>query len=77
MAFAVVVGLAVGAASGQPALPENRPASAQALLDAQSKDVVEDLMSDRMVLVQGENPKPGLVEALVLFSQPVEKVWEL
>jgi hypothetical protein len=77
MAFAVVVGLAVGAASGQPALPENRPASAQALLEAQSKDVVEDLMSDRMVLVQGENPKPGLVEALVLFSQPVEKVWEL
>lgn len=77
--------LAVGAPAGgalaqgaaQAAVPRNRPASAQALLDAQPKDVVEELMEERLVLMKTDASDKGLVEALVLFSQPPDQVWSL
>jgi Polyketide cyclase / dehydrase and lipid transport len=68
-------GFAQGAA--QAAVPRNRPESAQALLDAQPEDVVEELMDERLVLMSTSSSDSGLVEALVLFSQPVETVWAL
>jgi hypothetical protein len=68
-------GFAQGAA--QAAVPRNRPASAQALLDSQPKDVVEELLEERLVLMQTEGSDKGLVEALVLFSKPPEEVWPL
>jgi hypothetical protein len=66
-----------GVASAQPALPRERPASAQALLDAQPEDRREELFEERMVLLPSDGLPEGQVEALVLFSQPPEKVWEL
>jgi hypothetical protein len=66
-----------GAASAQPALPGKRPASAQALLDAQPEDRREELFDERMVLLPSDGLPKGQIEALVLFSQPPEKVWEL
>jgi hypothetical protein len=68
-------GLAQGAA--QAAVPRNRPASAQALLAGQPRDVVEELMEERLVLMQTDASDRGLVEALVLFSRPPEEVWPL
>jgi hypothetical protein len=68
-------GLAQGAA--QAAVPRNRPASAQALLDSQPKDLIEDLMEERLVLMKTDGSDKGLVEALVLFSKPPEEVWPL
>ncbi len=76
--FAALAWFLVGAVSAEPALPGQRPASAQALLDAQPEGLVEDLMQERMVLLeQGDAAEKGLVEALVVFSQPTDKVWEL
>jgi hypothetical protein len=66
-----------GAALAQPALPRERPASAQALLDGQPEDVRTELMEERLVLLPSDGLPKGQVEALVLFSQPPEKVWEL
>ena len=68
-------GLAQGAA--QAAVPRNRPASAQALIDSQPKDLVEELMEERLVLMKTDGSDKGLVEALVLFSKPPEEVWPL
>jgi hypothetical protein len=68
--------LLAGAAAGQAALPQNRPASAQALLDAQPAERREALLEERMVLLPADG-LPGQVEALVLFEQPAERVWEL
>jgi hypothetical protein len=69
--------LATAAAGGQAALPVNRPASAQALLDAQPERRRAELMEERVVLLPSDELPKGQVEALVLFSQPPEKVWEL
>jgi hypothetical protein len=66
-----------GVASAQPALPRERPASAQALLDSQPEDRRTELMQERMVLLPSAGLPEGQVEALVLFSQPPDKVWEL
>lgn len=68
--------LATAAAGGDAALPVNRPASAQALLDAQPAARRERLMEERMLLLP-EGGEKGQVKALVLFEQPPEKVWEL
>jgi hypothetical protein len=74
---AIVALLAAGGAGGEAALPPQRPASAQALLDAQPADLREELLEERMVLLPSDGLPKGQVEALVLFSQPPEKVWEL
>jgi len=66
-----------GVASAQPALPGQRPASAQALLDSQPEDRREELFEERLVLLPSDGLPEGQIEALVLFSQPPEKVWEL
>ena len=68
-------GFAQGAA--EAAVPRNRPASAQALLDSQPKDLVAELMEERLVLMKTDGSGMGLVEALVLFSRPPEEVWPL
>jgi hypothetical protein len=71
-------GLALAAAAAaQPALPLNRPASAQALLDAQPPQRVEELLDERMVLLPSDGLPEGQVEALVLFEKPAARVWEL
>lgn len=67
-------GRAQGAADA--AVPRDRPASAQALLDSQPDDVVEELMEERLVLMKASGDK-GLVEALVLFARPPDEVWPL
>jgi hypothetical protein len=69
--------LAAGAAAGQAALPRNRPASAQALLEAQPSERREELLEERLVLLPSDGLPEGQVEALVLFTQPAERVWEL
>jgi hypothetical protein len=69
--------LAVAGAAAQPALPSSRPASAQALLEAQPADLREDLLENRLVLLPSDGLPEGQVEALVLFAQPPEKVWGL
>jgi hypothetical protein len=66
-----------GAALAQPALPRERPASAQALLDGQPEDLRTELMEERLVLLPSDGLPEGQVEALVLFSQPPERVWAL
>lgn len=63
--------------SAQPAVPTNRPASAQALLDAQPEDRREELLEERIVLLPADGLPKGQIEALVLFAQPPETVWEL
>jgi len=68
---------AAAQAAAQAAVPENRPASAQALLDGLPKDLVEELMEERMVLLKTDASQKDLVQALVLFSQPPERAWEL
>ena len=74
---AIVALLAAAGAGGQAALPLHRPDSAQALLDAQPEDLREELLDVRMVLLPSDGLPEGQVEALVLFAQPPEKVWEL
>lgn len=74
---AIVALLVAGGANGEAALPRQRPVSAQALLDAQPADLREELLEERMVLLPSDGLPKGQVEALVLFSQPPEKVWEL
>jgi hypothetical protein len=74
---ALVALLAAGGAGGEAALPPQRPASAQALLDAQPAELREELLEERMVLLPSDGLPKGQVEALVLFSQPPEKVWAL
>jgi hypothetical protein len=74
---ALVALLAAGGAGGEAALPAQRPASAQALLDAQPAELREELLEQRMVLLPSDGLPKGQVEALVLFSQPPEKVWAL
>jgi ribosome-associated toxin RatA of RatAB toxin-antitoxin module len=69
--------LTAAVAAGQAARPVNRPASAQALLDAQPEERRAELLEERMVLLPSDGLPAGQVEALVLFSQPAEKVWEL
>lgn len=76
-AGALLALLAAAGAGGQAALPLQRPASAQALLDAQPEDVREELLEERLVLLPSDGLPKGQVEALVLFAQPPEKVWEL
>jgi len=77
LAFAAPGGAAFAQGAAQAAVPRNRPASAQALLGSQPKDVVEELMEERLVLMQTSAADKGLVEALVLFSRPPEEVWPL
>jgi hypothetical protein len=77
LAFCASVGGAFGQGAAQAAVPRNRPASAQALLDSQPKDVIEALMEERLVLMKTDAADKGLVEALVLFSRPPEEVWPL
>lgn len=69
--------LAAGAAAGQAALPRNRPASAQALLDAQPAERREALLEERLVLLPSDGLPEGQVEALVVFERPADRVWEL
>lgn len=69
--------LLAGAAAGQAALPRNRPASAQALLDAQPAERRDELLEERLVLLPSDGLPEGQVEALVLFAQPADRVWEL
>jgi hypothetical protein len=79
-ALALLLGAALaapGAARAQDAVPGTRPASAQALLEAQPPALLEDLMEERLVLLPSDGLPKGQVEALVLFSQPSVKVWEL
>ncbi|MEN8160148.1 MAG: hypothetical protein ABFS41_08765, partial [Myxococcota bacterium] len=77
-AWALLVAVeAFGQAAAQAAVPRNRPASAQALLDSQPEKVVEELLEERLVLMRSEGGDAGLVEALVLFSVPPDRVWEL
>ena len=76
-ALAIVALLAAGWAGGEAALPRHRPASAQALLDAQPADLREELLEERMVMLPSDGLPKGQVEALVLFSQPPERVWAL
>jgi|SRR5262245_25771105 len=66
-----------GGQAAVPAMPVDRPASGQALLDAMPKDVIEQLMHERMVVLKTDASQKDLVQALVLFSQPPERVWEL
>jgi hypothetical protein len=77
IALAPLLGVLAGAAPAQPALPRERPASAQALLDAQPEQRREDLLEERLVLLPADGLPKGQVEALVLFAQPVETVWML
>jgi len=63
--------------SAQAALPTNRPASAQALLAAQPAERREELLEESIVLLPSDGLPEGQVEALVVFAQPPEKVWEL
>src|SRR5215467_5554421 len=65
------------AAGGQPAVPGERPTSAQALLDAQPKGRLEELLRKHFVLLPSEGLPKGQVEALVIFAQPPDKVWPL
>jgi hypothetical protein len=74
---ASLVLLLTAAAVGQPALPGERPASAQALLDAQPKGRLEDLLEEGLVLLPADGLPKGQVEALVLFGQPPDRVWAL
>jgi uncharacterized protein YndB with AHSA1/START domain len=74
---AILALLAAAGAGGQAALPLQRPASAQALLDAQPAELREELLEERMVLLPSDGLPKGQVEALVLFAQPPEKVWQL
>ena len=76
-ALALLIGLAAAVAPAQPAVPQNPPASAQALLDSQPKERIEKLLEDRMVLLPSDGLPKGQVEALVVFSQPVDRVWAL
>jgi hypothetical protein len=76
-AGALLALLAAAGAEGQAALPLQRPASAQALLAAQSEDVREELMEERLVLLPSDGLPKGQVEALVLFAHPPDKVWGL
>jgi len=69
--------LTAAAAGGQAALPLHRPESAQALLEAQPEERREELLEEHMVMLPSDGLPAGQVEALVLFSQPTEKVWEL
>lgn len=73
--FAAVALVAAG--SAQPALPLNPPASAQALLDAQTEDRREELLDERLVMLPSDGLPEGQIEALVLFAQPADKVWAL
>lgn len=68
---------ASGQGAAQAAVPRNRPASAQALLDSQGEEVVEELLDERLVLMESEGGDASLVEALVLFSVPPDQVWDL
>ncbi len=68
---------ALGQSAAQAAVPRNRPASAQALLDSQPEALVRELMKERLVLMKTEGGDKGLVEALVLFSVPPNQVWDL
>jgi hypothetical protein len=76
-AAAGCVGVVASIAAAQPAVPQNRPASAQALLDSQPKERVEELLEERIVLLPSDGLPKGQVEALVVFEQPPDKVWEL
>ena len=76
-ALALLIGQVPRAAPAQPATPQNPPASAQALLDSQPEERVEKLLEKRVVLLPSDGLPPGQVEALVVFSQPTEKVWEM
>jgi hypothetical protein len=73
----VALPLLAGLASAQPAVPQNRPESAQALLDSLPQDRLEELLEERLILLPSDGLPRGQVEALVLFSRPPEKVWEL
>jgi hypothetical protein len=81
LAASIVVLLPAGEAfaqgAAQAAVPRNRPTSAQALLDGQPEDVVEELMDEHLVLMKTDAADKGLVEALVLFAKPPEEVWLL
>jgi hypothetical protein len=72
-----LAGEATAQGAAQAAVPHNRPASAQALLDSQPKELVEELMDERLVLMKTDGSDKSLVEALVLFSVPPDQVWPL
>jgi hypothetical protein len=80
LAAALALGVAAEASAqgaAQAAVPRDRPASAQALLDSQPEQVVHELLEERLVLMKNEGGDAGLVEALVLFSVPPDQVWKL
>jgi hypothetical protein len=77
LAVVACAGAAFAQGAAQAAVPNERPASAQALLDSQPDELVEELMQQRRVLMKAEGGDAGLVEALVLFAKPPEEVWPL
>lgn len=77
LAVLVCAGDALAQGAAQAAVPRDRPTSAQALLESQTGDVVEELMEKRLVLMKTDAADKGLVEALVLFARPPEEVWPL
>jgi ribosome-associated toxin RatA of RatAB toxin-antitoxin module len=80
LAAALALGVAAETSAqgaAQAAVPRDRPASAQALLDSQSEEVVQELLDERLVLMKNGGGDASLVEALVLFSVPPDQVWKL
>jgi hypothetical protein len=77
LAVLVCAGDAFAQGAAQAAVPRDRPTSAQALLESQPRNVVEELMEERLVLMKTDAGDKGLVEALVLFARPPEEVWPL
>src|SRR5262245_39258721 len=77
LALVASAGAGFAQSAAQAAVPHDRPDSAQALLAGEPEDVVEELMEERLVLLGTSSSDAGLVEALVLFSQPMDMVWEL
>jgi hypothetical protein len=75
-AYAVVlVGawLGLGGAAQAPA----GPPSCEAYLAAVSTELQQRLQRERIALLPSDPAKPGVVQGLVLFSQPYTQVWEL
>jgi hypothetical protein len=69
--------LAASAGTAQPAVPGARPASGQALIDAQAEERREELLEERLVLLPADGLPKGQIEALVLFAQPIDIVWAM
>ena len=67
------------ATTARPALPPepSKSTTAQVILAAQPERRRKQLMEERLVLLPSDGLSKGQVEALVLFSQPPDKVWKM